>query len=520
MNELMLVILPVVLFAITLAIIFFLRMDDKRNNNLKRVMDRIGQFRTEVDKVNSQLKENSQQASNEVNARVDDVNQLIRSIDDKVSDLEGRSDDLSKLQVVMNNYRKVLEELSSTTMQAELKIREVNDNVVKMNQVKDTIADFRNQIEVAKQTIQANLEVSLSSVKTMEDSTRQHLDSYNESVKKTMEDTQARIDAYTLTLRNHQEMALSTVSQQTDLLRQLEKQVGISLDSYRTQFNQLQRDLVGKMNEDLVSFSTDSAQRLNAMFRQTIEQMDSSFLSMVHTAQAFINELDNRLSSTKEVSSLLDSKNTMLLSELSQKLGDYSQQLSNSQALNDIQDNRKKQIAQSLSEMQREADNLHKELDELKGEKSVLLQNVAAKIELTQLEDLPFEMAEKKNQDISSPCSCSESEREPAVIEETPVEQVSLPEKNEPVLEDALTYERDGGRTEGGSLSDPQIDVDSSQPLITTEPKADMERKETGDGTGPSPSELEKEIHQSKSKVSYVPIGKEEIISLDDDENP
>ena len=471
--------LPVILFVLTLAIIFLLRAGDKKEKSFSRVMDMISKFRSEADKTGAQLKETSQQASNEISVQVASVRQLMHSIDDKISDLQDRSDDLSKLQAVMNNYRDVLMQLSETTTQAEQKIQRVKEEVSEVQRVEGLIATFQQQIEETKQTIQTNLAASEETVASMETKTLKNLDTYKEEVTKTLQASHDSIDEMARTLQSEEATAVATVRNANEELRQLGAQTSSLFEEDKKQFNELQASSVTQVNKDLAAFTAACTEKLETVFKQTIEQIDASFLTMVHTSQVFINELDNRLATTREITSALEAKSSENLADAAKKFDEYSRQITANRTMTSSQENHKKQMDESLKAVQEETSALHEELERLKTQKAAIIQQMERR-------------------------ECS------AII---PQEMKKEQGPEEPQVEDLITRNTDGRRPS---------ETEEAEPL----PVQEFEKAFVAEDKQPEPEEhpdlsmlesQEKPKGKQEKAVSYIPVGKEEEIHLDDE---
>jgi len=569
--------LSVVLFLLTLIIIFLLRAEDKKDRSLKNAKQISDQFHKEVAKASAQMKENAQQTSNEINAQITSVYQLIHSIDDKVSDLEGRSGDLEKLQNVMSNYRQVLVELSQTTSQAEQRITEVKAEGERLSALKDVIADFQSQIEEMKNSVmmtmrqsQEKLDASLASGKAQYEefssgieakmqTASESLANSMETVRKTQEDakeavsahadqkmreTSESVSAFLESVNKAQNDAKAVVAEQNSLLHAVAEQNTSSLEESKSRYERMHTESVAQCDKDLAGFTVACSEKLELVFKQTVEQIDASFLTMVRTSQVFINELDSHLAATKEVCSALDAKNSMALSDLSRKLQEYSQQFANAQSASLSQENRKKQMEESIAQMRQETDSLHDELAHLKEQKASVIREMearAAELERQAAvataslpkEEEPPVIPEEKAEPEEEILPCPNAQEEIAGKEEGPQtengeERIPRPQKEGTIVPDE-PEETDMETSEEASVSVPASTVktlDPSQPLPIQEFENAFvqEDKDTEPEEMPELSDLleegdQKEEKQEKAKVNYVPVGKEEVIKLDDDES-
>ena len=76
------------------------------------------------------------------------------------------------------------------------------------------------------------------------------------------------------------------VRKESDQLQELGKQTETLVDESRARFNQLQADSLSQVNKDLASFSIACSEKLEMVFKQTIEQIDASFLTMPRKTRA------------------------------------------------------------------------------------------------------------------------------------------------------------------------------------------------------------------------------------------
>ena len=121
--------LPVILFLITLVIIYLLRVEDKRDRRLDLMKQKVSLFSREVESARSQFKDTAQQVEERVNHKIEASQQMLMRLDNQLAELEVRSDDLAKLQGVLNTYRDSLTKLGSTTAQVEARIEQVKEEV-------------------------------------------------------------------------------------------------------------------------------------------------------------------------------------------------------------------------------------------------------------------------------------------------------------------------------------------------------------------------------------------------------
>lgn len=530
--------LPIVLFVLTLIIIFLLRAGDKRDRNLKRIKDVQEKLRTESAKASSQLKETTQQAANDVNAMANHVQMLTHSVDEKLMDLQRKSDDLTKLQAVMNSYRQVLEGLKQTTMQAEARIKDVNSDTQKLEKIREEIGEFQQKFEMMKGDIGTTLHSTLETITQSETETKAHLDAYSVATLEKSAQAGKELDTFMDSLHKASDDALATVSKQTDELKDFGRQADALVTASKARFNQLQADSFSQVNNDLSSFTTACAEKLEVVFKQTVEQIDTSFATMVRTSQIFINELDSRLASTKEISATLDAKEARTLADLANKIQEYSDQISNSQSVVQTQENRKRQMDESITMMKEEMENLHDELEKMKTEKASIIKEMEERAaqerqskevpeglqiptgpqpiifppleETEPITDEPKNAiwtgnasVEKQEQpELPFSSESEEPQEEPEIQEPEPQAEVTLheepEEQEEPIIPEVLEQHE---KTE-----------EQEEPVVKAEPL--VEDLELSDLEEPSPDDIESEEEVSVPQVETKTIDHKEPLPI------
>lgn len=143
-------ILPVALFVVTLVIILALRAEDRKSRSLQTVKEKISLFRSESQRTMAMINETAKDACERVEAKKRDTLDLISSVDASLANLSNHRNDLSALEAVCRGYELALDRLKVQTEHAEDRIRVVQSEVEKANQVDAIIQSFHNEVEALK----------------------------------------------------------------------------------------------------------------------------------------------------------------------------------------------------------------------------------------------------------------------------------------------------------------------------------------------------------------------------------
>ncbi len=365
-----------VLFAVNFVISLLLFGAANDRKKMMRIQEQLKRLGAASEKENYRLRENSQHAIEIVNQKIVQAQNVMDEMDGRILDIQNRSQDLAKLQATLANYRQVMGQLSTITDQAEARIQEIRGDIAEVEQVRQTIAQFQEDTAREKAAIETMRAESETAIRNLLAESEEKLTSFQKQVEELMGKAKSSIDSYTEALEKQKQDAIQEVEEQGKKFGEFERQMKDSLQKSEDDFKRLRFETVSQVDKDMSNFTVGCAEKMETVFKQTIEQIDASFHTMVSTSQVFINELDGRLASAKDIAATLDANSALRLEEVSKKLAEYSQQLSNNDALNATQESHKRQMEQSIDELQAETDALHGELDRLKTEKAEIVREM------------------------------------------------------------------------------------------------------------------------------------------------
>jgi len=220
--------LPVVLFLITLVIIYLLRAEDKKNHRLDFVKQRVQAIIKDVENTRAQFKDTAQQVEEKINHKIDASNQMLQRIDNQLAELEVRSEDLAKLQGVLNTYRDSLTKLGATTAQVEARIEQVKQETSRIEQIQGVIDGFDARLEKFHQSLQSMIDEAGDAIQKQQLRVKQLLDSsyaklqeYESEVQEVERANQGRVASHAETLKSNEAASLAVLSGQLAKIRML-----------------------------------------------------------------------------------------------------------------------------------------------------------------------------------------------------------------------------------------------------------------------------------------------------------
>ncbi len=311
----------ILLFSIDfIVMLIFIRAANERKKML-RVQEQIKRLTSSSEKENARLNESSQHAVEKVDQRIILAQNAMTQLQQRIDDVQSRSDDLGKLQATLTNYRMVMDQLSRLTEQADARIQEIRGDIEEVEKVRQSIAIFQEETKREKETISSLQNESERAIKTL------------------LSEAKATLDASSRTLSESE-----------------------------ASFMKLHDEALGDVERKLEDFSAACEKKMQEIFDRSVGRIDSTFHTMVSTSQVFINELDGRIRSAKEVASTLATGSAEYLESVRKKLDEYAIQLSHDSSFEAVDEGHVRQMEQSVKELQAQADAVHEALDALKEE--------------------------------------------------------------------------------------------------------------------------------------------------------
>ena len=538
--------LPVVLFILTLAIIFLLRSDDRRNQRTELIRKRSQALLKTVENSHTQFNESAQKIEERISKKIEESHLLMSHVDSQLSDLEARSEDLATLQKVLTTYQTSLTQLEVATTQVEQRVLVMKGEVATLNRVKESIADFDLRFEQFRDTLgkqiaegEENLRMQHLKVREMQSVSLAKLQEYEKEVQQAEQDNLAQIAIHTETLKNRQEASLNIVSAQATKLRQLgeegeqqmlqyEKALQIASNQANEKMQEQQReiaqlqakhaeqqkiqeealltieeDALRHITEEMQRFIQQSYSEMAKIFDMTLKKTDISFQNMIKVVSEYLKELSVRLEQAKGVTELLDiSEHASLLSFKDDLTILLQETLKGEQDLETLQ-TLKEKASMGLTLLQQESNQLQESLACMKKEKLALLKKSETEMPPS---SVVFAMAL-----VDEVCRPLEKER---LLPEEPFEEqkeVSEPEKeeiSESVIEEEIV---------DTPLQENLPSVVEAMAFSGEEKKSKSKKKPITEKEDQADSEKEDQADTEKRRVEYLTESEEEVIILDED---
>lgn len=267
MKDLIPILLSIVLFTITLILMYVLRRADQRDRKLELMKRYVAQHEASMREIGDGFKETVAKVEENVAQSQQEVVRLLQRLKAQQEDIQAHSDDLEELQKTIAYYHEVLGQLAAMTEKAEIRTTSVKAEVAKVEQVRITINDFYIQIAAAevsigkdkeqllllgdqqKQKLRMQIEDSIIEAKERIEALLQAALSHTDASFQTMIST---VQAFLRELNNRTELLESVVKRLTQTSAASLLALGTVIDDKREELNkrtQVLEELSGKRLE-------------------------------------------------------------------------------------------------------------------------------------------------------------------------------------------------------------------------------------------------------------------------------
>jgi len=553
--------LPVVLFILTLIIIFLLRSDDKRNQRADLIRKRAQALLKNVENSQTLFKESAQKAEERISKKIDESHLLMSHVDSQLTDLEARSDDLAALQKVLATYQISLTQLQGATTQVENRIAAMKAEIANLSRVEDTLSDFDLRFEQFKGSVEKqiaegeeNMHLQQLRIKEMQGASFARLQEYEAEVHRVEQEALGQLRAHTETLKSHQDASLDLVASQLAKLRQLGErgdeqllQYDTALQSGHKQAEQKMQDLqhafaelqashieqqkiqegeLSSIKENMLCEITAEMQgfvrqcygEMAKIFEMTLKKTDVSFQAMIRVVSQYLKELSSRIEEGRGIIELLGTSEHTSLVGFREELDLLLEATTKGeQKLSSLQD-LEGETSSSLALLQQEAQQLQASLTTMKEEKlALLMQSEPPPLSVVYAMALVDETCLPQKNDplgpeegsIESPAEDPPSAGPPQDAENlTPFKRVGA---SPPSVVFAMALVDEPCNSQEQDPVEPSTKRDSSKSL-GREPKRAKAEKDTAPDKG-------KHASLESRRVEYLSESEEEIL-LDEDEDP
>ncbi len=516
--------LPVLFFLITLVIIYLIRLDDKRNRRLDLIKKRMDDFSAEVERVIQNFRESAQLTEERINKRTETSKTLSIALDAQLADLQNRSDDLAKLQDVLNTYRDSISRLGATTASVEGRIGQVKRETERLEAVNEKIRQFDARLAQHTEEFERSMEEEQARYENFESRLDNRYDEYEHKIKELqsqgegiLQTTASAFDELVERLRSQQRAQEQTIATTTAQFEELLAQHRENLDALIKQTNET-------FSSHLQAFATSCDSELQTMVDRSVERTDETFKGMVGVIIGFIQDLEDRATQSEELNALLIRQQEANLAEYSEEI-QLMQKLSRDSKESIRRDElRRRELLEVRTHLREETAALRKDLDQMIEEKKALLaSNTQSKAEQESLQSslaaLSLQLIERQDELISA-----FKEEEPSSREEEPIEELLDDDEDEddsPLEEEEEDTDDEADTPVEESIEELLDDDEDELPLEETEivdtptraPEEELALLEEG---ADHLDEIER--REEQEWIEYIPDGEEEEISLDEED--
>ena len=475
--------LPVVFFLITLIIIYLLRVEDRRDRRLDLIKKRMGDFSSEVERVIQNFRDAAQITEERITKRAESSKSLIAKLDEQLSDLQGRSEDLSKLQDVLNTYRDSISRLGATTANVEGRIGQVKREIERLETVNATIQEFDRQMEERMGAFDRSMHEERGRQQAFVTGLERRYAQYQREVEDLSQESDRIVEESRSNLAGLQQRLDATAAEQQVRFEESKSQFAQLMEHHREELAAVCQQHDEHCEEHVQSFATTCDAELQTMVQTAINRIDDAFKSMVQVIIGFIQDLEDRASQSEELNALLVRQQQANLTEYSEEVQLLQQLSAQSESSVRRDELRRRELMEVRAHLREETVALRAELDQMLADKqSLLTANTRAKREQESLQSalahLSLTLIERQDELIRS----DEGEQYDGSLDVPAVEDEQIepaPTAAEGLDHEAMTAESSGGEP-GVGLDSPEaedIAVDASE---ATEDDIQVDADDTG----------------------------------------
>ena len=379
--------LPVVFFLITLIIIYLLRVEDRRDRRLDLIKKRMSDFSAEVERVIQNFRDTAQITEERITKRVESSKALTARLDEQLADLQNRSDDLLKLQEVLNTYRDSISRLGATTATVESRIGQVRREVERLEAVNTKIKEFDNRLEERTSLFERLMEEEDDRWEDFSKKLEQQYAQYQKENEVLMTQHEAYIEIGKANFSELEQRFEEQTAEHSKSIDAVKGQFNLLLEQSRETFDSLYTQTDEACQDRLHTFSGECDTELQTMVQTASDRIDEAFQTMVRVIISFIQELEDRASQSEELNEVLVRQQKANLAEYSEEIQLLQELSTQSESAVRRDELRRRELLEVRTHLREETVALRSELDQMIREKQTLLNaNAQAKQEQEHLQ--------------------------------------------------------------------------------------------------------------------------------------
>jgi len=308
MWEMIPIILSVGLFVLTLIIIFTLRKADRQNRRLDIMRQYVGQYISEVKNAESRLHELITDVESRLDKNRRGTEELVSQIMRERESLFSHNEDLEELQKTLAYYHEVLGQLGAMTEKAEMRTRQVQSEVQKVEAVNRTIeeslalsAETEKQLNHIQQQVDHSLDTHVQRLATQME---QSVSDAKQRVDSLLDDSLNHTDATFQTMITTVQAFLRELNNRTEILEGVVKRLtDVSLESMDTVSKQIEETKALLSERDQVL--RDLAERRDTLER-SVATLGERKIQLAQEISNSEDELAARGDELKQINDELD----------------------------------------------------------------------------------------------------------------------------------------------------------------------------------------------------------------------
>lgn len=221
----------IVLFAITLIIILALRKADQNNRRLGTVKKMVEKLEADTRKTMDEFKQELAEIEVEISKKEDNLHNLIQSGTSQINALSSYYDDFGNLSSAMQTYKKALEGVQRLTESTDDKIAQLGDDVNRLEEVKQLIQSFRDDIDNIRQSAVEQVENATSDSENRMSSAVESLKSESAILKESFRtDVNALIDSNADRIQNIVSTYVEEINDKISQMNQVSTKLAAQLE--------------------------------------------------------------------------------------------------------------------------------------------------------------------------------------------------------------------------------------------------------------------------------------------------
>lgn len=195
-EQMTIYILPIVLFIINLVIILAIRENDSRKRGLTGVKKLTDQFKSEIGKQVDDFRNEVAELDHKVAEKDKQLRGLIQTVGSEIEKLNTYQDDMANLRHCMDTYREALAGLAKLTNDADSKITMVENDVQRLEEVRNMIDSFRLDMKDADEHLKVHESTVIQLQKDTVSELEMSVNNFREEAEKVLAETKTNVLGY------------------------------------------------------------------------------------------------------------------------------------------------------------------------------------------------------------------------------------------------------------------------------------------------------------------------------------